>query len=129
MDALARLAPVARPLLSAVDSALETLGAPPEHEVWTLLRRARATPADAVTVLRHRRPPVAENGSAAIEQVRLPANVTWHGTAGEAYAIAVRALAEHQTILAERFRATESYVEAVAEWARIGRERMARTLA
>ena len=39
MDALARLAPVARPLLRDVDNALATLGAPPEHPVWALLRR------------------------------------------------------------------------------------------
>ena len=44
MDALARLAPVARPLLRDVDDALATLGAPPEHPVWALLRRVGATP-------------------------------------------------------------------------------------
>ena len=49
MDALARLEPIARPLLRQIDEALETLGAPPAHEVWSLLRQVGATPADAVT--------------------------------------------------------------------------------
>ena len=128
MDALARLEPVARPLLSAVDSALETLGAPPEHGVWALLRRVGATPADAVTFFAELHPPAA-GVIHRYDDVPLPASVAWHGAAGEAYAAEVRALEAHHAIMNERATATASYVEAVAEWARTGRERMARTLA
>jgi hypothetical protein len=67
MDALARVEPVARPLLREVDVALATLGAPADHPVWPLLRRLGVTPADAVAFFAEARPDAIRSAGAAVE--------------------------------------------------------------
>ena len=146
MDALARLEPIARPLLRQIDEALETLGAPPAHEVWSLLRQVGATPADAVTAfadligadslggglraaagtLRE----LAEQYAA----VAIPAGVPWAGGAGEAYSARAAALASYlhgddDDTMAGRLATTASYVDDVADWQARSRDRIARALA
>jgi hypothetical protein len=135
MDALARIEPVARPLLLAVDEALTSLGAPPEHPVWPLLRRLGATPADAVA---H----IAEyDGEASVAQrlreeadgyqgLAVPTAVDWAGAAGQVYAVRAASLRRHaHATLPEALRATASFVDAVAAWQRRSRDRVASAVA
>jgi hypothetical protein len=153
MDALARLEPVARPLLRQIDDALATLGAPPGHQVWSLLRQVRATPADAVTAFAEMTEMTERSGPlrAASEAVRaqveayagatIPASVPWAGGAGEAYADQAAALATHLRgaaspdggdvgdSMTDRLEATASYVDEVAAWQARARGRIARALA
>ena len=44
MDALDEVMDTAGPLLRRVDELLSGLGAPPDHEVWTEMRRVRLLP-------------------------------------------------------------------------------------
>jgi hypothetical protein len=141
MDALSRLAPAARGLLGRVDAALATLGAPADHPVWARLREVAATPADAVEHFAGL--DLAAIGTAGDElraaadgyaAHRLPVDVAWASTAGEAYSVRAAALARHLTDggpdgLAGRLRATASYAEDVAEWGQRWRDELARTLA
>jgi hypothetical protein len=140
MDALARLEPVARPLLWAVDAALDKLGAPPEHRLWPLLRRVGASPGDAVGVVAALQPdrlrPVAaglREHAATYDSVSLPREVGWRGRAGASYAVRANALDAHlrangTASLAGRLRATAGYVDDVADWQEHSRDRMARAL-
>jgi hypothetical protein len=140
MDALARLEPVARPLLRAVDSALDQLGAPPEHGVWALLRRVGASPGDAVTFISGMQPdrlgPVAASlreRAAGYDSAALPRDVRWRGRAGASYAVRADALDAHLRAngsgsLVGRLRATAGYLDDVADWQRRSRDRVARAL-
>jgi hypothetical protein len=138
MDALTRLAPVARPLLRQVDNALATLGAPPEHPVWGLLRRVGTTPADAVSFFADLEP---ARLRAAADQLRaradgyaaaaVPARLLgWEGAAAEVYATQAAGLADHlHTGLVEQLRTSASYVDAVADWYVGARDQLAHCLA
>jgi hypothetical protein len=140
MDALARLEPVARPLLRAVDAALDNLGAPPEHRVWPLLRRVGASPGDAVSILaglqpERIRPVVAalRGHAAGYEGAVLPGDLGWLGHAGVSYAVRAAALDAHlrsggDESMTSRLRAAAGYLDDVVEWQRRGRDRMARAL-
>jgi hypothetical protein len=139
MDALARLEPVARPLLRQVDNALATLGAPVEHPVWGYLRRLGTTPADAVAFFADVQPArlrttagQLREQAAGYEAVSVPARLPWQGAAGELYASQAAGLDAHlrgEAGMAARLRATASYVDAVADWHQDARDRVARVLA
>jgi len=151
MDALARIEPVARPLLREVDDVLSTLGAPVRHPVWSLLRRVGATPADAVAhfaelagtaegvstpdqttgALRDAAGALREqaDGYAA---TAIPAATAWEGGASDAYRVRAAALDGHLRGgdgMAGRLIATASYVDEIAGWQQRSRDLLARTLA
>jgi hypothetical protein len=138
MDALARLAPVARPLLRQVDNALATLGAPAEHPVWGLLRRVGATPADAVSFFADLEP---GRLRAAADQLRsqaddyaaatVPSHLSgWEGATAQVYATQAAGQAAHLHIgLVEQLRSSASYVDAVADWYAGARDELAHCLA
>jgi hypothetical protein len=138
MDALARLAPVARPLLRQVDNALATLGAPAEHPVWGLLRRVGATPADAVSFFADLEPGRLRGAAERLRtradgyaEAPVPAQLSgWAGSTAEAYATQAAGLAGHlHTGLAGQLRTSASYVDAVADWYAASRDELARCLA
>jgi hypothetical protein len=144
MDALARLEPVAHDLMRRVDGSLLTLGAPPEHPVWPLLRRLGATPADAVAFF-----VAVDEGSVraaaaslrdraeAFEAAEVPTAPPWRGAAGEAFGAYAADLRGHlaggsgrgEDSMAARLRATAACVDDVADWCRRSRDGLARTLA
>jgi hypothetical protein len=141
MDALARIEPVARPLLRDVDTALAALGAPAEHSIWALLRRSGATPADAVAHFAGVDASPLRSAAAALrEQVTVyqltsvAAQVPWRGSTGDVYAAQASALNEHlrgdrDESMAARLDATASYVEELAAWVDQSRRELAAALA
>jgi hypothetical protein len=142
MDALARLEPVARPLLDEVDSALATLGAPAEHPVWTLLRTLGATPADAVAYFADAQPDALVSAAAVMrdqaetyEGLALPHALDWSGAAADAYRGHVAALAAHLGSagtgdgMGGRAAATAAFLRDAADWLAAARKRVARALA
>jgi hypothetical protein len=144
MDALARLEPVARDLLRRVDGALVTLGAPPQHPVWPLLRRLGATPADALAFFAGvDEAPVRATAASlrdraeAYEAADVPAGPPWRGPAGDAFGAHAADLRAHLAggsgpagdSMAARLRATAACVDDVADWCHRSRDALARTLA
>jgi hypothetical protein len=139
MDALARLEPVAQPLLAAVDRLLGTLGAPADHAVWGHLRAVGATPADAVAFFVRLHPAPLRTAAAGLRglertyaAIDVPVKVGWRGAAGEEYAAYAAALADHlngDDSLAATAARAGSYVDEVGEWQQRSRDRMARALA
>lgn len=137
MDALARLEPVARSLMTDVDAALGTLGAPAGHLVWTLLRRTGTTPADAVAFFADAEPERLDAAADALRdearaytEMAIPADVSWEGGAGQAYATTAHALDAYlRGDMAGALEETASYVEEVARWYRRSRDRIARAIA
>jgi hypothetical protein len=141
MDALARLAPVARPLLADVDAALNTVGAPASHPIWRLLGRVGATPADVVGFVADLEPSRLRSAAAALREqersyadITIPTGTGWEGRAAGYYAATAAALRAHLAdggpeSLAGRLRAVASYVESVAEWQQRLRDDLARLLA
>jgi hypothetical protein len=141
MDALARLEPVARPLTRAVDQLVATLGAPPEHPVWSVLRRVGATPADAIAAVADLDPARLRTIAATVrdhaggyDAAPVPAEVLWLGRAGRSYAVRAAALDAHQRAdgpdsLTGRLRATAGYLDETARWQQRSRDRLARALA
>jgi len=141
MDALSHLAPVARPLLRDVDNALATLGAPPEHRLWALLRRMGTTPADAIGFFADVDPKRLRDAGQALreqaltyESATIPGAVQWEGSAAHRYAVHAASLGEYlhgegAETLADRLRATASYVDSVADWFQQSRDLIARALA
>jgi hypothetical protein len=140
MDALTRLEQVGRPLLRTVDAVLDKLGAPPEHRVWSLLRRVGASPGDAVAVVAAMQPDRLRPVAAALseqagryEAAALPTDLGWLGHAGTSYAVRAAALDAHLRghgggSLAGRLRAAAGYLDDVADWQRRSRDRMASAL-
>ena len=144
MDALARLEPVAHDLLRRVDGSLVTLGAPPEHPVWPLLRRLGATPADALAFfvgvdegpVRAAAASLRDRAEA-YEAAAIPTGPPWRGTAAEAFAAYAADLRGHlaggsgrgEDSMSARLRATAACLEEVADWCRRSRDGLARTLA
>jgi hypothetical protein len=144
MDALARLEPVAHDLMRRVDGSLVTLGAPPEHAVWPLLRRLGATPADAVAFfvgvdegsLRAAAASLRDRAEA-YEAAEVPIAPPWRGAAGEAFGAYAADLRGHlaggpgrgEDSMAARLRATATCMDDVADWCRRSRDGLARTLA
>jgi len=140
-DALTRLEMVARPLLTDVDAALATLGAPADHEIWALLREVGATPGDAVTFFADL-DPLAHAGleqdlrdrAGAYRDAMAPTSIAWEGGAAEAYVATADALNAHLCgrdggdSLAGRLAATADYLAETGEWLGRSRDRLARTL-
>jgi hypothetical protein len=140
MDPLARLEPVARPLLDEVDRALATLGAPPAHPVWAALRRVGATPGDAVRSIAGWDPARLRGVAEALRQqagvyAQTPVGpaLSWRGSAAAAFAARATALADHFTAgpgsMLERLGDTAAYADAVADWFEHTRAAMAAALA
>jgi hypothetical protein len=142
MDALDEVMDTAGPLLRRVDELLSNLGAPPDHEVWTAIRRVRLLPGDAaqaVAALRagelHEAAPElrADARSYAGIAEALPPPGAWTGDAADAYDAARRRTAEHLSgatdSLEERLEATADLADALIEWMDQTRGDLARTLA
>jgi hypothetical protein len=139
-DPLARLEPVARPLLAEVDRALATLGAPGGHPVWSALRRVGVTPADAVATIAGWDPSSLRAAGQSLRQqaqayAALPstAGSGWTGPAASAYAAHAAALTTHVAggaeSMAGRLTETAEYADAVANWYERGRSTVAAALA
>lgn len=141
VDALARIEPVARPLLAQVDAALSGLGAPAGHPVWARLRALGATPAAAVAFFAglHSQP-LRAAAARVLDQAEtydaliIPADLPWAGAAGEAYRVLAAALAEHlhgagPGSLAGRLRASAVFLNQTATFVDHSRQRIARALA
>jgi hypothetical protein len=136
MDALDRIAPVARDLVARVDALLVRHGAPPDHPVWAELRRLGTVPGDAVEFFARvdvmelrtsaaRLRAQAEHFAAAA----IPPEVHWHSTAGESYSAHAAALAAHLDGMIARLTAMAEYADAVADWFGRARNTMAMALA
>jgi hypothetical protein len=149
-DALDRIEPVARPLLSRVDAALVAHGAPAGHPIWDSLRRLATTPGDAVAFFAALNPAPLRSAAVDVrEQISryagapIPARVPWSGAGGESYAPVAAALEAHlgapgsgagtapgdTESMAGRLLATASYVDDVAEWIGTARTSIAVALA
>jgi hypothetical protein len=137
MDALARIAPPAVELLDRVDAVLAHAGAPADHPIWPLLRRLRALPGEAVAAFA---PVTPESLAAATDTVHglavayereaLPGGSgDWRGAGAESFSAQWQALRAHRDGLAERIRATASYLGALESWLAASRALLARTLA
>lgn len=140
MDALAQLAPVAAPLLRDVDTALATLGAPPDHPVWPALGRVGTTPADLVAFAVDLEPSRLHAAASALrdqadayQQAAIPVDAPWEGETARHYAAAATAVRDHLQgageSLATRLRAQASYVDRLAAWQQALRDGLARALA
>ena len=142
-DALDRLAEEAAPLLLRVDAALADAGAPPDGEVWSLLRRVRALPSDAVAaVVGWRTEPLAQATTPLRTLARryaeacdpIVADPQWEGAAADAFRLRSAALRAYvqgagTDSLVGRLRATVSYLEELAGWMTRSRRRLAAALA
>jgi hypothetical protein len=133
---LGRLEPVARQLLRDVDDALLTLGAPPGHPVWALLRDTGAMPAEVVAFFvdaePHRLRSAARelrDRAGAYAATAIPTGVPWEGGAGEAYTARAHSLNVHlRSDMTGAMGETASYVEEIASWYERSRDRIARAL-
>jgi uncharacterized protein YukE len=148
MDILDRVSEPARDLLRRVDSILLAAGAPADHVIWPLLRRAGALPGDVVESfvvmrpaplrasareLRSRADQLAEESANLASAV---AGTEWRGDAAEEFGVRWRGLSAHlgtraasdEASLAGRLAAMASYVDSVASWMDDARQALARTL-
>jgi hypothetical protein len=138
MDLLDRVYPAASDLLGRVDQALLTLGAPPAHPIWPLVRAVGATPSDAVAHF------VALDSSPLVDAAQTVASSTaeWHdivatlprsidsqGVAAEAYTNAWPGIAVHLGEVAAGLDDASEYLRAAAEWIARSRGSVAGTLA
>jgi uncharacterized protein YukE len=138
MDRLDELLRLVGPLLRQVDEVLTVAGAPPDHPVWTELRRVRLLPWDAVQAVAALRAAEltdvaaelrAEARSYADLAEAMPAPGGWTGDAADAYDDARRRVAAQLSGgvdgLDERLAATAG----LADWMTRTRDRLAATLA
>ncbi|MFI7539712.1 hypothetical protein [Actinoplanes sp. NPDC049599] len=142
MDRLDRLMNTAGPLLRRVDDILAATGAPPDHRVWTELRRVRLLPGDAARAVAALRPEElteagpelrADAGAYAVLAASLPAPGEWSGSAAEAYDAARQRAAAQLSggpeSLDDRLRATADLADELVTWMRSTRDAVAGTLA
>jgi hypothetical protein len=140
MDALARLEPIARPLLAEVDQTLATLGAPAEHAVWTALRRVGATPADAVTAVAALDPVLLRTVASGVRArgrdytAATPSiGPVWWGPAAALYQAQAATIAQQLSTgpqsMAQRLTDLAAYADAVAAWYEEIRSSLAAALA
>src|SRR4051794_16898680 len=103
MDAFDHVVATAAPMLRRVDELLSGVGAPPEHAVWSQVRRVRLLPGDAVravaglraTDLADASPELRADARAYADiAAALPPPGPWTGDAAEAYDDARRRTAE-----------------------------------
>jgi hypothetical protein len=141
-DRLDALLDAVGPLVRRVDEVLSSAGAPPEHEVWTEIRRVRLLPWDAVLAVAALRP---DGLREAVRELRadarayagvadsLPPPGVWSGEAAEAYDQARQRAADHLSggveSLDERLSATADLAEALIDWMARTRGELAATLA
>jgi hypothetical protein len=140
MDALDRLAPVARQLLAEVDSTLATLGAPATHPVWRALGSVAATPAAVVRSVAELRPALLRAAATGLReqaqsyaQASAPTDQYWAGAAATHFAATASALREHLAgdrpeSLAGRLRDQASCLDNLADWQQALRDDVARAL-
>jgi ElaB/YqjD/DUF883 family membrane-anchored ribosome-binding protein len=130
------------PLLRRVDDVLSTGGAPPEHPVWSEVRRVRLLPWDAVLAVAALRPDAMRE---AVRELRADVHAyvavadsllspgIWSGEAAEAYDRARKRAADHLSggaeSLDERLAATADLAEAMVDWMVRARDDLAATLA
>jgi hypothetical protein len=141
MDAFDRLEPIARPLLSQVDSVLARWGAAPTHPVWALIRVVGASPGQAVRFFASLDSSTLDAAGAGLRaqavhygELGLPVEVAWRGSAGAAFGQRLSALRSHlgddsDASLTGRLTATASLLDALVQWQLRSRLRMARHLA
>jgi hypothetical protein len=138
MDPLDRVSAPAADLLSQVDDILARAGAPDDHPLWTLLRRVRVLPGDAVAALAAIRPAELTAAGVAVRDLvpayeaardALDGQVEWDGAAGDAYRAHARTLSGGLAAAAENLRVTSSTADAVAAWLGDTRARLAAELA
>jgi hypothetical protein len=141
-DRLDALLDTVGPLVRRVDEVLSSAGAPPDHEVWTEIRRVRLLPWDAVLAVAALR---SDELTEAVRELRadarayagvahaLPPPGVWSGEAAEAYDDARKRAADHLSggveSLDERLSATADLAEALIDWMARTRGELAATLA
>jgi hypothetical protein len=136
-DLLARVWPHAEDLVRRVDAQIQLDGAPPEHPVWTQLRRVGALPTDAVEHFlwldagsvgadRDRVIDEAEAVRTTAGQVRSGA---WRGAGAEAYAARWTHLIGYIDDLDRRMSDTALFLGEAARWVRHSRDELAMELA
>jgi hypothetical protein len=149
MDLLDRVEAPGRDLLARVDDILLAGGAPPDHQIWGLLRQFGALPRDVFEAFCAMRPEPLESAGAAVrrqaetcaeERADLDAAVAathWEGGAADEFAARWRAHGEHlgdrpdpdAATMAGRLAATAGYADEVAGWFRDARRAIAGTTA
>jgi methyl-accepting chemotaxis protein len=142
MEAFDHVVATAAPMLRRVDELLSGVGAPPEHAVWSQVRRVRLLPGDAVraiaglraTDLADASPELRADARACADiAAALPPPGTWTGDAAEAYDDARRRAAERLSggaeSLDERLEATADLADALVGWIAEARTEVAATLA
>ncbi|HEY7176787.1 MAG TPA: hypothetical protein VH442_17890 [Micromonosporaceae bacterium] len=138
MDLLDRVYPTASDLLERVDQALLTLGAPPGHPIWAVMRTVGATPADAVahfvalesTPMQDAAQSVASSTAEWHDIVAgLPHSIGSQGVAAEAYTNTWPGIATHLGDLASGLDDAAAYLRASADWVARSRRSIAGTLA
>jgi uncharacterized protein YukE len=138
MDLLDRVYPVASDLLARVDQALLTLGAPPSHPIWTVMRTVGATPSDAVahllTLDAEQLTDAAQSVTASMSEwhdivAGLPRSIDSQGVAAEAYTNAWPGVAAHLDDLAGGLDDASAFLRATADWIARSRRSLAGTLA
>jgi uncharacterized protein YukE len=138
MDLLDRVYPPASDLLNRVDRALLSLGAPPGHPVWSVLRAVGATPADAIAHFVALDPGVLTEAARAVRTstsewhdivAGLPRSIDSQGVAADAYVNAWPGIATHLEDLAGGLDDTSAFLGAVADWMARSRRSLAGTLA
>ncbi len=142
-DALSHLAAVAAPLLHRVDALLVHAGAPADHPVWSLVRRVRALPSDAVAAVADWRSADLVDVAAMLRAFAgryadaladVPATPPWEGAAAQAYHRRATVLRSHvdgpgEDTLVGRLRATAEYLEEVDVWVARSRAGVAQAVA
>jgi hypothetical protein len=141
MDQLDRVLDVAGPLLDRLDAALSEGGAPPDHELWTHVRRVRLLPGDAARAVAALDPEgLRDLGPGLRESVRtyedladsLPGPAEWMGEAADPYDQARHRVAHHLTSapdsLAARLEATARLTEDLTGWMHETRARLTESL-
>ena len=138
MDLLDRVYPVASDLLARVDQALLTLGAPPSHPIWTVMRTVGATPSDAVAYLvgldAVQLTEAAQSLTTSMSEwhdivAALPPSIDSQGVAAEAYTNAWPGIAAHLDDLAGGLDDASAFLRATADWIARSRRSLAGTLA
>jgi hypothetical protein len=142
MDAFDHVVATAAPMLRRVDELLAGVGAPPEHAVWSQVRRVRLLPGDAVRAIAGLRATDLADASPELRAdarayadiaAALPPPGTWTGEAAEAYDDARRRAADRLSggaeSLDERLEATADLADALVGWITESRAAVAATLA
>jgi hypothetical protein len=142
MDRLDRVLAAAAPLLRQVDDLLAAGGAPPDHRIWTELRRVRLLPGDAARSVAALRPEElleaapglrADARAYGVLAASLPGPGVWTGAAAEAYDAARQRAAEHlcggEESLGARLEASADLADGLVAWMRGARAEVADALA